>query len=82
MTTQNILTVYPAIAQKLSTYYGWDKPEVQGQWTIDLLMKDGKNEWQAFSYLVEDCLTHTNDRELDFMWFEILKEKVESVRAA
>ncbi len=82
MTTQNILTVYPAIAQKLSTYYGWDKPEVQGQWTIDLLMKDGKNEWQAFIYLVEDCLTHTNDRELDFMWFEILKEKVESVRAA
>lgn len=82
MTTQDIFDQYPTIITKISKYYGWDKPNEQGLWTIDLITKDGKTPWQAFSFLVEDCLTHTNDRDLDYLWFEALKQKVEAVRAA
>ena len=82
MTTQNIFNTYPQILEKISAYYGWDKPTEQAKWTIELMTKDGKTPWQAFAYLVEECLTQSKDRELDYLWFEALKTETNKVRAA
>lgn len=80
--TQNILNHYPAIVSKLGHHYGWDNPSEQCQWQLNALTKNGLTPWQAFSYLVETCMKQNDDRELDYLWFEALKNKNSESKAA
>lgn len=80
--TQNICNQYPHIVKKIAHFYGWDKPTEQCMWMIDSIRGNFKTEFDAFSYLVENCLRMTDDRELDYLWFQALGNTQTGVKAA
>lgn len=80
--TQNICNQYPHIVKKIAHFYGWDKPSEQCTWMLNSMKPNFKNEFEAFTYLVENCMKLTNDRELDYFWFEALKQNNEISKVA